>query len=234
NGLSDAALANGPKEDGTLKAVSALDAALGEFFKKIEEKWTEIGPPDGNLGVILTTDHGMVSLEKNINLRQLLGEDLGKHLDIVAHDAIGHLYFKDMPENEGQKTLLIKQLDDELKKRIYFRTLKPEELPADWGYNVPGRIGDRVLVLKTGYAFTDHEAAEPVFDPSETSTFSAFGFPVEDSIRMSGQAIIWGWPNSPASGDLGEIGSQSFHATVCKMLGIQPAAGAVTDTLPVN
>jgi hypothetical protein len=57
---------------------------------------------------------------------------------------------------------------------------------------------------------------------------------VEESIRMSGQFIIAGYPDSPATGSLDEIGQLSFHATVCKMLGIAPAEGAVTDTLPVD
>ena len=96
-------------------------------------------------------------------------------------------------------------------------------------------VGDRVLVLKAGYAFTDATGKEPVFDPGEgPKKFGGFGYPVELSIRMSGQAIIWGFPTSPASGDLGEINFQKFHATVAKLLGIKPADGAVTETLSVN
>ncbi len=235
NGLLDAGMKNGPRETGTYKAVGELDTLLGEFFKKVEEKWADLAPEKGGLSVIVTTDHGLVDLDKNINLPQLLGDDLMKNLDVVAHDAVGHLFFKDLPENEGQAKIVIDNLDGELRKRIYFRTLTQEELPEDWAYHAKDRIGDRVLVLKNGYAFTDATASEPVFDPGEgPGLFGGYGYPVETSIRMSGQAIIWGYPESPASGDLGEINFQKFHATVCKLLGIQPAEGAVTETLPVN
>lgn len=235
NGLLEAGMKNGPRESGTYKAVGELDKMLGEFIKKVEDNWATIAPEKGGLAVIVTTDHGLVDLDKNINLPQLLGDDLMKNLDVVAHDAVGHLFYKDLPENEAQAKVVIDTLDGELKKRIYFRTLTQEELPADWAYHAKDRIGDRVLVLKNGYAFTDATASEPVFDPSEgPGLFGGFGYPVETSIRMSGEAIIWGYPKSPATGDLGEINFQKFHATVCKLLGIQPAAGAVTETLPVD
>lgn len=226
---------NGPREAGTYKAVTELDALLSDFFKKVEENWATLAPEKGGLAVVLTTDHGLVDLDKNINLPQLLGEDLTKNIDIVAHDAVAHLYFKDLPENAGQAKIVTDNLDGELRKRIYFRTLTREELPADWSYSAEGRIGDRILVLKNGYAFTDATASEPVFDPGEgPGMFGGFGYPVETSVRMSGQAIIWGYPESPATGDLGEINFQKFHATVCKLLDIKPADGAVTETLPVD
>ncbi|MBU6180118.1 MAG: hypothetical protein KGR69_10665, partial [Verrucomicrobia bacterium] len=121
-----------------------------------------------------------------------------------------------------------------LSKRIYFRTLKKEELPAEWSYLNPERTGDRVLVLKTGYSFADQKAAEPVFDPTEgPGFFGAFGYPVEESIRMSGQIFLAGFPNSPA-GTFDVVGQLMFHATACKLLGIQPAPGAVTETLPLR
>ena len=147
---------------------------------------------------------------------------------------MANLYFKDLPESEGEIKIFKENFDGELGKRIYFRTYKKEELPEDWKYS-SDRTGDRVLVLKTGYAFADAKAAEPVYDPTEgPGFFGGFGYPVEESIRMSGQFIIAGYPDSPATGSLDEIGQLSFHATVCKMLGIDPAEGAVTDTLPVD
>lgn len=235
NGILDAGMKHGPREDGTFKAVSELDAALGAFFQKVEENWATLAPENAGLAVIISTDHGLVDLDKNINLVQLLGDSLMKNLDVVAHDSVGHLYFKDLPENPAQAKVITDNLDGELRKRIYFRTLTREELPADWAYNLPDRIGDRVLVLKNGYAFTDATASEPVFDPGEgPGFFGGYGYPVETSVRMSGQSYIWGLPRSPARGDLGEINYQKFHATVAKLLGIQPATGAVTETLPVD
>lgn len=229
-----AGLENGPREDGTYEAVAKTDAALAKFHETVQAEWATLAPPAANLIYFITTDHGLAELDKNVNIAHLLGDEMMKNADIVAHDAVANLYFKDLPESDGEKKLFIDNFDGELAKRIYFRTYKKEELPAEWNY-AGDRTGDRVLVLKTGYAFADEKAAEPVYDPTEgPGYFGGYGYPVGESIRMSGQFIMAGYPNAPATGNLDEIGQLSFHATVCKLLGIQPAEGAVTDTLPVD
>lgn len=229
-----AGLANGPREAATYEAIAKTDTALKSFYDTLQAEWATLAPPAANLIFFITTDHGLAELDKNVNIAHLLGDEMMQNADIIAHDAIANLYFKDLPENEGEKKIFIDKFDGELSKRIYFRTIKKEELPEEWKYN-SDRTGDRILVLKTGYAFVEEKAAEPVFDPSEgPGFFGGFGYPVGESIRMSGQTILAGFPNAPASGTLDEIGQLSFHATVCKLLGIQPAEGAVTDTLPVN
>ncbi|MDF1849979.1 MAG: alkaline phosphatase family protein [Verrucomicrobiales bacterium] len=229
-----AGLVNGPREDATYEAIAKTDAALKAFFDKVQAEWATLAPPNANLVIFISTDHGLAELDKNVNVSQLLGDEMMQNADIVAHDAIANLFFKDLPENEGEKKIFLDKFDGELSKRIYFRTIKKEELPEEWSYNHE-RTGDRVLVLKTGYSFVDETSDEPVFDPADgAGFFGGYGYPVDESIRMSGQVILSGIPNAPAYGDLGEIGQLSFHATVCKLLGIQPAEGAVTDTLELN
>jgi hypothetical protein len=228
-------LRNGPRSDDTFAAVTATDKALQGFFDTVQAEWKSLAPPNANLVILITTDHGLAELEKNVNIEHLLGPEMMANADIVAHDAIANLYFKDLPENEGEQRIFLNKFDNELSKRIYFRTLKKDDLPAEWAYLHPERTGDRVLVLKTGYSFADQKAAEPVYNPSEgPGFFGAFGYPVEESIRMSGQIFIAGYPNSPISGALDEVSQLSFHATVCKILGIEPAPGAATDTLPLR
>ena len=230
-----AGLKHGPRADETYAAVTAADKTLGEFITKVKAAWTKIAPKNGNLIVFVTTDHGMAELDKNVNIEQLLGANMMKHCDIIAHDAIANLYFKDLPASEGEKKIFKQKFDSEVGKAIYFRTHKKENLPPEWDYVSEGRVGDRVLVLKTGYAFTNMKGDEPVFKPADgPGLFGSYGYPVKESIRMSGQTILWGYPNPPATGSLDEISQLSFHATVCKMLGIKPAEGASTEALPVN
>lgn len=235
DGILKAGLVHGPRGDDTYAAVAATDAALKKFVDSVQAEWSTLAPADANLVILITTDHGLAELEKNVNIGQLLGDEMMVNADIIAHDAIANLYFKNLPESEGEKKLFIDKFDGELSKRIYFRTYKKEELPEEFKYNNE-RVGDRVLVLKTGYGFVDDKAEEPVFDPSDgPGYFGGYGYPVGESIRMSGQVILSGIPNSPLSGTLGEIqGQETFHATVCKILGIQPAEGAATETLPVK
>jgi len=230
-----AGLKNGPRADETFAAVTQADKALGDFIEKVKGEWSNIAPDNANLIVFVTTDHGFSELQKNVNIAHLLGESMMKHCDVVGHDAIANLFFKDLPESEGEQKVFKEKFDSELIKRIYFRSYKKEELPPEWAYASDGRVGDRVLVLKNGYAFTDMKAEEPVFAPTDgPGFFGGFGFPVKESIRMSGQTILWGFPNSPANGTLGEISQLSFHATVCEMLGIKPAEGATPEALELN
>lgn len=234
NDIFKAGLVNGPRTDETYAAVAKTDSALKTFFDSVRSEWDKLAPPSANLVIFITTDHGMAELDKNVNIAQLLGTEMMANADIVAHDAVANLYFKDLPESEGEKNIFLEKFDGELSKRIYFRTLKKEDLPEEWSY-LSDKTGDRVLVLKTGYAFVEETSDEPVFDPSEgPGFFGAYGYPVEESIRMSGQVLMAGYPNSPLSGDLDEISQLSFHATVAKILGIEPAEGASTETLPVE
>lgn len=228
-------LLHGPRADETFAAVKATDSSLNKFFETLKAEWTTLAPKNANLVIFITTDHGLAELDKNVNIAHLLGPEMMAHADIVAHDAVANLYFKDLPASDGEKKIFTDKFDSELSKRIYFRTLRKDNLPAEWAYGNAERTGDRVLVLKTGYAFAEQKAEEPVFDPADgPGFFGGFGYPVEESVRMSGQMFLSGYPNSPVSGPLGELGQLPFHATVCKLLGIEPAPGAATDTIPMK
>lgn len=233
NDILKAGLTNGPRTDETYAAITATDTVLQTFLDTVEKEWSTLADPSANLVVLITTDHGMAERDKNVNIAHLLGDEMMANADIVAHDAIANLYFKGLPESEGEKKIFLDKFDAELGKRIYFRTLSREDIPEAWNY-VGDRTGDRVLVLKTGYAFVDQKSDEPVFDPaSGDGFFGGYGYPVEDSSRMSGQYMMGGFPNAPLT-ELDETTHLSFHATVCKMLGIDPAEGAATEALPVK
>ncbi len=229
-------LEHGPRADETYAVVAKTDKAVKAFIDKVKENWATLAAPNAELAVLVTTDHGMIELEKNINLTKLLGPDTMKNVDLISHDAVAQLYFKNLPDSEGEVKLFEKEFDDAMSKRLYFRTFSQADLPAEWKFPFEGRTGDRILVLKSGYGFSDYEAEEPVFDPalSDTPHFSGFGYPVEDAFRMTGQSFLWGFPNQPAYGDMGEIDQTVFHGTVCKLLGIEPSEKASTTTVSVN
>jgi len=236
NSINDAGHKFGPRAEETIAAVSTLDKTLETFFTQLQEKWKDLSNPGDNLAVIITTDHGMAELSKNINLPALMGEIMNKRADYLTSEAVAHVYFKDLPDSDVAKNKFYDAFDRELKTRIYWRSYKRDELPPEWKLNAGDRVGDRILVLKSGFAFTDATADEPVFEPSAgPGLFGSWGYPVEDSLRMKGQMIIWGFPNgSPASGDLGEVTNLQFNPTVCKLLGIEPTKDATADSLSVQ
>ncbi|MEO0448171.1 MAG: hypothetical protein AAF191_19055, partial [Verrucomicrobiota bacterium] len=114
----------------------------------------------------------------------------------------------------------------ELKSRIYWRSYPQDDYPSSWNFGSGGpQFGDRFLVLKSGYAFSDQKGSEPVFNPSETGgPFATCGFSVANQSRMYGQAFFSQLDGGYGS-DLGEIEGRQLHATVCSLLGIEPAAG---------
>lgn len=232
-----AGLENGPRADETYDAVKQTDQAIKGFVEKAKAAWPNLrSAKEDNLVFLITTNHGLAELEKNVNAEHLLGEELLEKMDVAAHDAVAHVYFKNLSEGAAEANLEREQIDSELKKKTYFRTYKPEDLPSAWKYSSSeGRVGDRVLVLKTGFAFTDMSAEEPIFDPSEGPGFyGGFGYPVTDSIRMSGQVILWGYPSQVGYGDLGEIDQTVFHSTVCELLKIKVSEKASDRTLELR
>ena len=227
----------GPRAEETLAAVTTLDKTLETFFNKVQKDWGKLANPGDNLAVIITTDHGMAELQKNINLPALMGEVMNKRADYLVSEANAHVYFKDLPEGEAAKKKFYDAFDRELKSKIFWRSYKREDLPAEWKFNASDRIGDRVLVAKSGFAFTETKSddGESVFEPSSgPGLFGSWGYPVEDSSRMNGQGIIWGFPKAAATGDLGEVSSLQLHPTVCKLLGIEASKEAAAEALSVN
>jgi hypothetical protein len=103
-------LLHGPRADETFAAVGATDKALQTFFDTIQAEWATLAPPSANLVIFITTDHGLAELDKNVNIGHLLGPDMMKNCDIVAHDAVANLFFKGLPENEGREEDLHRQV----------------------------------------------------------------------------------------------------------------------------
>jgi hypothetical protein len=237
NDLNLAGMRNGPTDGGTHEAVTALDKMVGEFLGKLTENWATLAKPDAKLVVVLSTDHGLAPMEKNINLIELLKPTPAfkflEKFDILSSRSMANLYFKELPPEGPARDAYIAEIDRELESKLYWRTFSPEKLPESWNYtSTDGRIGDRVIVLKRGYGFTDAVGSEPVFDPAEgEGFFASYGYPVEDSSRMKGQLMIWS-PNgtSPVS-SLDEPDTTQLHPTVCKILGIEPAEGVTAASL---
>lgn len=228
-------LVHGPRADETFATVTTTDKSLQTFFDAVQAEWSTLAPENANLVILITTDHGIAEVSSNVNIARLLGPAMMANVDIIAHDAIANLYFKDLPESEGEQKIFIEKFDKELGTRIYYRPLKKESLPTEWAYLNQERTGDRVLVLKSPYIFTNLDSEEPLFESADgKGNFGGFGYPVEEASRMSGQVIIAGIPNSPLSAALGEVSQTGFHATVCKILGIDPAEGATQETLPLK
>jgi len=223
----------GCRTDTTYEAVAKLDGQLKAFFEKIENNWADLSNSGDKLYVIITTDHGMHDAEKLINFGDLMG-DLTNNIQYTVDDAVAHVWFK--PGDDGAVDPdFIEEFDGELSKRIYWRSFDAGSYPSAWNFGEGGDfVGDRLLVLKPGYAFSTEKGSEAVYGPAETGgPYSISGFAVQDQTRMKGQVFAFELGGGSGS-DLGEIEATQFHATVAKLLEIEPAEGADSKALSIN
>ncbi len=235
--LDEAARAFGCRADQTYSAVAELDGRLASFFGEIESSWSEFGRNGDRLYIVITTDHGMIDVTKLVNLKQLIADDMRPYAQIAISDTVGHVWVQNLPESVPMDTALTK-IEEAMGDRIYWDIYRRDSLPEDWSLGSGDHIGDLVIQLKSGYAFTDETGSEAVFSPTEVNgQVAASGLTVRSSSRMRGPTWIFEGMASgePVAG--GEIDATQLHATVCKILGIEPSPDAnpsAIDYAPVT
>lgn len=220
-GIHKAAQDNGTREEDTIEAIQEMDKTLSAFFKKVIDNWSNLSNEGDKLYVVISTDHGMVDAEKLINFKELMGE-MADQVDYTVDEGVAHIWFKDDADDD-----FIENYDDELKKRIYWRSFAPDEYPSDWKLAAEGgHIGDRLLLLKPPYAFHTEKGSEAVYAPAETGgPFAASGYWVNDSSRMRGQMFAFSITGGGGySSDIGDMNATQLYPSVCQLLGIEPAS----------
>ena len=121
-------------------------------------------PENGDkLYVLITTDHGMETIEHLVSLKHLMGRWNTPDPDPVRalwSGSLANIYLNDVPGPEREATK--KEIVDNLRKVNYLKCWTREELPEKWGYNNPTRTGDIVVSLDPGYYFSNHDYPEAV------------------------------------------------------------------------
>ncbi|MEM1294114.1 MAG: nucleotide pyrophosphatase/phosphodiesterase family protein [Verrucomicrobiota bacterium] len=226
NGLDDAARKEGCRSPGIYSAFSNLNSELNAFFDELKNSWPDLARNGDLLFVILSTDHGMVDVTKLVNLSELIADDMRPYAKLAFSDTMGHVWVQNLPEGVTMETALEK-IEEAMGDRIYWDIYRKDVLPEDWMLGDGPHIGDLVIQLKSGYAFTDQSGSEAVFEPSEVGgQVAASGLTVRSSSRMRGSTWIYEWTERRYSQDGEEIDATQLHATVCKILGIEPAEQA--------
>lgn len=233
NDLEAAARAHGTRAKETYDAVEKLDKTLAAFRDRLREKWPTLRGSEGDkLHIFITTDRGMVDVKKAINFGALMGE-LAQQVDFAACDNMAQLWFKKGAAGSDPKQVE-ETLDGELRSRIYWRTYTREEIPETWKLDKSPLIGDRILMLKSGYTFADTTGAEPVFDPNETGgPICTSGYMVSDQPRMAGQAFFSTLDGQNANYNLGPVDGTQLYPTICDILGITPASGVRATSMRI-
>ena len=190
-------------------------------------------PEQGDkLYILITTDHGMETIEHLVSLKHLMGR-WGMENDPVRalwSGSLANIYLNDVPgpEREGVK----KSILENLRKADCLKCWTREELPEKWGYGNPTRTGDIVVSLNPGYYFSNHDYPEPVPAAKDPKALKGMhGYDPEIDDKMLGFMVLYRWGSDEPGRDLGKVDTPQLHPTVAKLLGIQPAPGATAKPI---
>tara|TARA_R110002096_G_scaffold16106_33_gene55238 strand:+ start:4356 stop:5795 length:1440 start_codon:yes stop_codon:yes gene_type:complete len=234
NGLDDAARKHGCRTPKVYSAFSNLDSELNVFFDELKKSWPTLARNGDRLFVILSTDHGMVDVTKLVNLSELIAEDMRPYAKLAFSDTLGQVWVQNLPEGVTTEKALDK-IEEAMGDRIYWDIYRKETIPDEWMLGEGPHIGDLVIQLKSGYAFTDQSGSEAVFAPDEVGgQVAASGLTVRSSSRMRGSTWIYEWPARRFAKEGEEVDATQLHATVCRILGIEPSAKANPNPIEIE
>ncbi len=228
---------DGPESAALTKTLRETDQVLEKTIGQVCDIFkAHMHPERGDkLYVLLTTDHGMETVEKLVSLKHLMGR-WGMENDpvrAVYSCSVANIYLNDVPGPEREK---VKQsIIDNLKKADCLKFWTREDLPEKWGYNNPTRTGDIVVSLEPGYYFSNHDYPEPVPVSKDPKSLKGMhGYDPEQDDKMLGFMLLYQWGSDEPGRDLGRVDTLQIHPTVAKLLGIQPAAGATAKPIEIG
>jgi predicted AlkP superfamily pyrophosphatase or phosphodiesterase len=232
SGLDQAGHSHGPDAPEVDEAIREIDGLLEHFHANLLELWHSKMTPDDQLILLITTDHGMSTDSTMVDLDRLAGVERAPGVVRMTSGNIGHVFFteRDDPEREAKIDRVLGRIDE----FDFARAFRRETLPQAWQYRHPTRVGDVVVVLEEGFAFTGRgfESADTrVTAPVEEvgGPRGMHGYDPVTTPEMLGAAVVWRYPEPIGGLDLGPVHSLQLHATVARMLGIVPAEGARPD-----
>jgi hypothetical protein len=237
SGLDGTGHSRGPDAPEVADALRKIDRELGEFLEAFLAAWQERKVDGDQLYLILTTDHGMTAVETMVDLAALAGVAGQDDVVLVSSGNIGHIYLPgETPEAERIASIVahVQEHGGDWAP-VYARA----DLPPAWEFDHPTRVGDVVVVLEPGYAFAGRGLGNDADSrPRMTAPVMEVGGPLgmhgydpATCPDMLGAALFWRYPEPLGGVDLGRVDSHQLHATVCRLLGIEPAAGAHTDAV---
>jgi hypothetical protein len=148
---------------------------------------------------------------------------------IVTSGPMASIYFTDIPE--AQKSARADAIIAALKDLDYATAWKAQDVPAAFHYSDPTRIGQIVVLLKPGYTYSSMRISAT--QPVHKGLLGMHGYDPAASIKLLGTAIIWHYHHPMNGANLGPIDNTQWHATVAKLLGIQPAPDADSRAIPL-
>ncbi len=194
-------------------------------------------PEHDELYLIVTSDHGMSAVHTAVNPRDLTGitqdEDREDTIFLMTSGNIAHVFLNNI-EDDTEREARKAQILDSAKAHDFADVYTRDTLPERWGYAHPTRVGDIVVQLHTGYTFSRRVRGLTATPEEAGAALGMHGYDVETNPDMNGIALFWRYPDPLGGIELGPTHSLQMHATIAKLLDIEPAEGARTDAIELE
>jgi hypothetical protein len=204
----------------------AIERAITIFKSRMD-------PGNDHLYVLVTTDHGMLPVDTLVNAEHICNPPLPRAVRIVTSGTFANVYFDRLSTDEDRK-----QAEDTLLTAAnhldYVTAYRRSAVPKSWGYTDPSRIGDIVLSLAPGYAFSTKLPATTFPSTQVGEPLGMHGYPADECPQMLGFAVVWRYGANLGGKDLGRVDERQFDPTVAKLLGIKPSPAAVLPPLRIK
>ena len=193
-------------------AVSRLEALVIHWFNDRRR-------PGDELYFVVTADHGMEQVHTLVNPERLINDPTV--LNGAQIGGGGPMRTVTLAADQKPRAA---ELVAKLRTYPFVSAWEAKDVPPAYHFSDPTRIGDLVVLLAPGYNF--HQGRAAATQPVGGGQKGAHGYDPAVCPAMLAGAVIWKMGDSLGGRDLGPIDNTQWHATVAKLLGIQPAKGA--------
>lgn len=221
----------GPNHEKVFAVVENVDQLVGKILDKIKEVAAAEKDKETHYYFLLTTDHGMTEVKTGVSFNFLTGVPADSMIRLLPGGGIGHVFLDQLPKKERGK--VISSLKREVKKHDFAKIYTKKEMPKEWHYDHPTRVGDLVVVLDPGYAFVNNASKVAVPINEVNGPLGMHGYDPHLNPDMFGVMVLWRYPENSGLNEItSPLDSLRLHATVARLLGISPSSH--THEKPIN
>jgi hypothetical protein len=215
----------GPDSPGVLKHLEKVDVLLGKIQDKIKAVAESVQGKGRQFIFLLTTDHGMLKVDKGVNLELLSALPAASKVRLLPGGPIAHVFLDDVLANE--RVGVLAKLKERYSGFPFVKVFDWDNLPQEWGYKEKHRVGDLVLVLDKGLTFVQgtNELITPML--GNVGPLGMHGYDAREVPEMRGFFMFWKYPQWKKSLNVKrQVDSLELHPTVAHLLEVAPSPQA--------
>jgi predicted AlkP superfamily pyrophosphatase or phosphodiesterase len=215
----------GPNDSRVLQVVENVDKLVGRIQRAIIEMAEKRFGKGHNYYLIITTDHGMTEVKWAVNIRLLSDLPPKTNIRTLTGGNVGHVFLDQL--RPGERAAAIRRLKATYAKYPFVKAYEKRELPPEWDYGHPTRVGDLVLVLEADHSFNARAARVVVPVAEAGGPIGVHGFDPRSERDMKGFFMLWQYPEMRRGVEIDRpFHSLQLHPTVSHLLKVRPARKA--------